>query len=59
MTVNSCFVCKVIGNIEGICHLCINPIHRKGFIHKWSIDSHWLGWSVQVNVFYLAIVDKT
>ena len=50
VTVTLCFVCKVIRDFESICHLCINPIHRKGFIHKRSMDSHWLRWSVQVNV---------
>ena len=46
----SCFVYKVIRELESIDHLCINPIHRKGLIHKLSIDSHLLKWSVQVNV---------
>ena len=31
-------------------HLCVNPIHRIGSIHKRSIDSCYLKWSVQVNV---------
>ena len=30
--------------------LCINPIRRIGLIHKGSIDSRLLKWSVQVNV---------
>ena len=34
VTVNSLFVGKVIKDIESICHLCINPIHTKGFIHR-------------------------
>ena len=28
MTVTSCFVYKVIGDLESIDHLCINLIHR-------------------------------
>ena len=36
--------------LESKDHLCINPILRIGLIHKWSIDSHKLRWSVQVNV---------
>ena len=46
----SCFVYKVIRDLESIDHLCINPILRIGLIHKWSIDSHLLKLSVQVNV---------
>ena len=34
VTVTSCFVYKVIRNLELIDHLCINPIHRIGLIHK-------------------------
>ena len=34
------FCYKVIRDLESIDHLCINPIHRIGLIHKWSIDSH-------------------
>ena len=48
--VTSCFVYKVIRALESIDHLCINPIRRIGLIHMWSIDSHLLKWSVQVNV---------
>ena len=33
------FVYKAIQDLETIDHLCINPIRRLGFIHKWSIDS--------------------
>ena len=29
---------KVIRDLELIDHLCINPIHRIGLIHKWSVD---------------------
>ena len=34
VTVMSCFVFKVIRDLESIDHLCINPIHRIGLIHK-------------------------
>ena len=34
VTVTSCFVYKVIRNLESIDHLCINPIRRIGLIHK-------------------------
>ena len=50
VTVMSCFVYKVIRDLELINHLCINPIHRIGLIHKWFIDSRKLKWDVQVNV---------
>ena len=50
MTVTSCFVYKVIRHLESIDHLCINPIHRIGLMHKKSIDSNKLKWNVQVNV---------
>ena len=40
------FVYKVIRDLESIDHLCINPIHRIGLLHKWFIDSHELKWSV-------------
>ena len=40
VTVASCFVYKVIRDVESIDHLCINPIRGIGLIHKWSIDSH-------------------
>ena len=46
----SCFVYKIIGDLESIDHLCINPIRRIGLIHKCSIDPHKLKWSAQVNV---------
>ena len=46
----SCVGCKVIGDLESIDHLCIDPIHRIGLIHRRSIVSHWLGWRGQVNV---------
>ena len=44
------FVYKVIRDLESIDHLFINPIHRIGLIHKWSLDSRKLKWSVQINV---------
>ena len=47
--VRSCFVNKVIRDLESIDHLCINPIHRIGLILMWSIDSHYPKWSVKVN----------
>ena len=34
VTVMSCFVYKVIRDLESIDHFCINPIHRIGLIHK-------------------------
>ena len=34
VTVTSCFVYKVIRNLELIDHGCINPIRRLGLIHK-------------------------
>ena len=40
VTVTSCFVNKVIRDLESLDHLCINPIRRIGLIHKRSIDSH-------------------
>ena len=32
--VTSCFVYKVIRDLESTDHVCINPIHRIGLIHK-------------------------
>ena len=34
VTVTSCFVYRVIRDLESIDHLCINPICRIGLIHK-------------------------
>ena len=34
VTVTSCFVFKVIRDLELIDHLCINPIRRIGLIHS-------------------------
>ena len=34
VTVMSCFVYTVIRDLESIDHLCINPICRRGLIHK-------------------------
>ena len=34
VTVTSCFVYKVIRDLQSIDHLCINPIRRKGLIQK-------------------------
>ena len=34
VTVASCFVYKIIRDLESINHLCINHIHRIGLIHK-------------------------
>ena len=34
VTVASCFVYKVIRDLESIDHLCINPFRRIGLIHK-------------------------
>ena len=44
------FVYKVIRDFESIHHLCINLIRRIGVIHKLSLESRKLKWSVQVNV---------
>ena len=49
VTVTSCFVYNVIRDLWSIDHLFINPIRRIGLIHKWSIDSRWLKWSVYVS----------
>ena len=46
VTVTSCFVYKVIRDLCSLDHLCINPILRIGLIHKWSIDSSLLKWSL-------------
>ena len=45
-----CFVYKFIRDLESIDHLCINPIHRIGLIHKLSIDSGKLKLNAKVNV---------
>ena len=50
VTVTSCFVYKVISNLESIDHWCINPIRRIGLIHERSTDSCCPKWSVQVNI---------
>ena len=50
--VTSSVIYNVIKDLESIDHLCINPFRRIGLIRKWSIDSHLLKWSVQVNVFH-------
>ena len=34
LTEASCFVYNVIHDLESIDHLCFNPIHRIGLIHK-------------------------
>ena len=52
VTVTSCFVYKVIRDLESIDHLCINPIRRIGLIHEWSIDSRLLKWGVHVSVLF-------
>ena len=46
VTVTSCFVYKVIRDLESIDHLCINHIRKCEIRHKWYIDSHKLKWSV-------------
>ena len=46
----SCFVYKVIRDLESIDHLFINPIRRIGLINKWSFDSFYLKWSVHNSV---------
>ena len=50
VTVMSCFVYKVIWDLESIDHLCINPFRRIWLIHKWSLDPRTPKWTVQVNV---------
>ena len=53
------FVYKFIRDLKSIDYMCINPILRIGLIHKRSIDSRLLKWSVQVTVmFHLTIVNK-
>ena len=39
VTMTSCFVYKVIRDLESIDQFCIYPIRRVGLIHKWSVDS--------------------
>ena len=34
----SCFLYLFIRDLESIDHKCINPIHRIGLIHLWSIN---------------------
>ena len=50
VTVTLCYVYKFVRDLESIDHLCINTIHRIGLIHKWSIDSSMLKWSVHISV---------
>ena len=50
VTVTSCFVYKVIRDLESIDHVYINPIRRIGLIHTWSVDSRYLKLIVKVNV---------
>ena len=57
MTVMSCLFTKLLGTLESIDHLCINPIHRIGLMHRLSRDSRKLKWSAQVDVL-LTIVNK-
>ena len=40
---------KLLGTYN---HVCINPIHRIGLIHKWSIHLRQLKWSVHVSVLF-------
>ena len=53
----SCFVYKVIRGLESIDHLCINPIHRIGLIHKYSINSGSSSEAYKL-MFYFKIVNK-
>ena len=39
VTATSCFVYKVIRDLESVDYICINPIRRIGLIHKYSINS--------------------
>ena len=50
VTVTSCFVYKVIRDLESIDHVYINPIRKIGLIHTWSVDSRYLKLIVKVNV---------
>ena len=52
----SCFVYKVIRDLESIYHLCINPIRRIGLIHKRYFDTRVSSSKVYTIVLYLAIV---
>ena len=54
--VESCFVYKVIRDLESIDHLCINHIRRIGLIRDLSIRISSSG--VYKLMFYLAIVNK-
>ena len=46
----SCFVYKVIRDLESIDHVYINPIRRVGLMHTCSVDSRYLKLIVKVNV---------
>ena len=52
LTVTSCFVYKVITDLESIDHLCMNPIRRS------DLSIHVSSSEVYTFVFYLAIVNK-
>ena len=45
------FCYTFIRDFESIGHLHINPILRIGLIHKLPINTHWLKWRIQVDVF--------
>ena len=54
----SCFVHKVIMDLESIYHLYINPIHRIGSMHKRSISIRARPSEVYTLVFHLASETK-
>ena len=54
----SCFVHKVIRDLEAIDHLCINPIRKIGLINKYIPIERYVSKEIvlyrrQVHVFYL------
>ena len=58
VTLTSCFVYKVIRDLEAIDHLCMNPICRIGLINKNIPIERYVSKEIvlyrrQVHVFYL------
>ena len=54
----SCFVYKVIRDLQSIDDVCINPIRRIGLIHKWSADSRVSSSGVYNLMFNLTVINK-
>ena len=54
----SCFVYKVIRDLESMDHLCINPIHRIGLIQN-NLSIRFSSSGVYRLMFYLTIIKKT